>query len=212
MDWPETGSVVRVWGVENKGRAHVQLDEAQEREIQFRTDRVDWTPDGPRLIDYKTGKPAITVVTEAKRDSKLLALLTSGSLLQGLAYAMSADGATGEYRYLRPDLDPRVQHILVDRDDTETRKAGIASLKRTFEAMEGGLLFPRLIEANFKTGASCEYCDVKTACRHGDSEWRGRMMERADQLEEKETVGSLSREERLWLDLFRRGNTRKEER
>ncbi len=211
LDWPDATSTVRVHGVETRGVASVSLKDGSTRDVRFRTDRLDWTPEGPRLIDYKTGKPAITVVTASKRPGKLLELLQGGKLLQGIAYSQSAEGAQGEYRYIRPEWDERVQTIVIDQDDTASQEVGLATLRRTFEGVEEGLFFPRLIEENTQTGQACGYCDFKTSCQYGDSEWRSRMMERAENLAEKEKLGVLNRQEILWLELYRRGKPLKEE-
>ena len=122
-----------------------------------------------------------------------------------------AEGAQGEYRYIRPEWDERVQTIVIDQYDTASQEVGLATLRRTFEGVEEGLFFPRLIEENTQTGQACGYCDFKTSCQYGDSEWRSRMMERAENLVEKEKLGVLNRQEILWLELHRRGKPQKEE-
>jgi RecB family exonuclease len=140
------------------GRA-VSLDLADGREIRFsgRLDRVDETPRGARVIDYKTGKGT----TERQRLKDRLSVQLP---VYQLALRRAGEGRPAEiecvYRLVTrrggfrdlslPDAEPDALNVLR------------ALVTEALALFEGGVLAR-------STAGRCEYCDVAYAC--GASSW-----------------------------------------
>jgi len=142
------------------------------RKVYFKADRVDA---GPRLTDYKTGKPISTATQEKTREKHFNSDIGTGSKLQANAYASVAEDASGRYLFTKADLDD-------DNTTFETHATGerqqtfLETLGKTLDAWEDGLFFPRLLKFN-DTGTNylgCKYCEVRSACMQDDTSYRSR--------------------------------------
>jgi RecB family exonuclease len=206
IGWPGEG----VLGVEVDGEVRVRDGSGAPRTLHFRADRVDAGAAGPRLIDFKTGRPAIASLNEAKRRAGLLQALANGTLLQAAAYALGArqagaDAATGEYVFLDPDADPRAARLRVAAADAEVEHAFDESVAALLELWQRGSFFPRLVEPEGGAEArQCAYCEVREACWRGDSGARARLFGWA-QAQRARPAEELAPAERALLGLWQRG-------
>ena len=137
----------------------VTLDLPGGQTIRFagRLDRVDATPTGARIVDYKTGKGT----TEEKR-------LKDGLCVQLPVYQLAVRQAGEEdygeiaclYRLVtrRGGFDE-----LPLRDDEEAASRRLRDLVAQAVALVDAGLFPR------STAGRCDYCDVNYAC--GATDW-----------------------------------------
>jgi RecB family exonuclease len=129
-----------------------------------RVDRVDETPRGARVIDYKTGSG----VSETNR---LKARLSVQLPVYALAVraAAAAEGVPCEHVDCRYQMVTRrggFAPVPLELGDEE-REAGLARLAGTAMGLIEAGVFPRAARGR------CDYCDVKYAC--GTSAWaRGR--------------------------------------
>jgi RecB family exonuclease len=137
----------------------VTLEVSGGRTVRFkgRLDRVDASPTGARIIDYKTGRGA----TEAR-------LLKDGLSVQLPVYQMAIRQAGEE-----EDVDIVCLYRLVTRrggfeevplpGDEATAGRRLRNLVAEAVALVDAGLFPR------STAGRCEYCDVGYAC--GATDW-----------------------------------------
>ena len=137
----------------------VDLDLPGGRTVRFagRLDRVDATPCGARIVDYKTGKGG----TEAKR-------LKDGLSVQlpvyQLAVRQAGDEDYGEIACLYRLVTRRGGFgELPLRDDEEAAGRRLRGLVAQAVALVDAGQFPR------STAGRCDYCDVGYAC--GATEW-----------------------------------------
>ena len=129
------------------------------REVRFagRLDRVDETPGGARVVDYKTGGGS----TERER-------LKRGLSVQLPVYQLAVRQATGEgyervtslYRLIT--RKGGFEELELDGDEPTARARLSALVGEVAQAIEGGL-FPRT------SHKGCDYCDIRYAC--GFSSW-----------------------------------------
>ena len=182
------------------------------RELHFRVDRVDTAADGLRLVDYKTGRYAISAAKkQTTRDRHLLARIRQGSLLQAAAYAMAAggDGDLGRYAFIAPDFNgPDETRILsIAAEDQDTREALETAIAKLLEAWDAGVFFPRLIEPDHdKEPGACGFCAAAEACLRGDSGARGRLRDWVTGRHQG------NRGERALLEIWRMASNQKESR
>jgi hypothetical protein len=206
IGWPAAG----VLGVEVDGEVGVRDGTGALHTLRFRADRVDAGEAGPRLLDFKTGRPAVAPLGEAKRRAALLQAVASGTLLQAAAYARGArqagaDAATGEYVYLRPDVDPRAARLPVAAADEEVARAFDECVAAVLELWRRGSFFPRLVEPEGGSEArQCADCEVREACWRGDSGARARLFGWA-QAQRARPAEALAPAERALLGLWQRG-------
>ena len=88
----------------------VEIDGVAEP-LRFRADRMDRTTGGLDLLDYKTSRPPITAVSESTRRKNMCTNVAHGRLLQGVAYALAADGGWGRYLYLAPEIGGKPESV-----------------------------------------------------------------------------------------------------
>ena len=160
-----------VLGVETMGRADFSWAQPGSGEetntvIRFRADRVDRRPDGEGLVltDYKTGLPTTS--------SAKLAIVR-GQLLQGAVYALGGGrGSLGRYVVLKDVPKP-----LIEID--EGMAGGVVPpVRAVLGSWAEGVFFPRMSGPDGKLeGPSCRWCTVRSACLHGDSGVRRRMID-----------------------------------
>jgi RecB family exonuclease len=192
--WPGPGSEASILGVEVNGSAIVQDLSGAAREIFFRADRVDVVDGHLRLVDYKTGKPVSELKRESSRSDALRKEMARGKWLQAAVYAAGAAqcteaGAVGQYLNLSPHTaeDARIAEVDFEGDDfIEIFESTAATV---FDALDHGSFIPRLIEpSSGNEPRRCQYCDVKEACRRGDSGARRALEEWADAAKESEAA------------------------
>lgn len=121
--------------------------------LQGRLDRIDETPAGPLLLDYKTGKAA------ELRD-KLKAPLEDTQLAV-YALLMGADPAL-QAAYLALD-EPDALKLVPHEAVSETALALRDGLQADLSAVLEGAALPALGE-----GRVCDYCEVRGLCRKDD--------------------------------------------
>ncbi|MCP4869813.1 MAG: hypothetical protein GY898_13970 [Proteobacteria bacterium] len=151
-----------------------------DRTLHFRADRVDLRGDRVVLTDYKVGKPFAWAATTFGRRGKHLDEVTGGRRLQASVYA-AADGldrkAEGRFLYLKPEVEDGPRSISAVSDDFDFRTALDHAVGTTLGAVEGGVMFPRLVDpTGQREPRPCSYCRVAEACLRGDSGVRGRMV------------------------------------
>ncbi|GAB4369331.1 MAG: hypothetical protein Kow0062_03150 [Acidobacteriota bacterium] len=188
----ERGLAVR--GAEVEGEVCVS-PHADER-VLFRADLALAAESGEDvLLDLKTGR--VPDDLRGKRADtvarKLLAAAAAGTRLQAAVYAraLAAAGRTGRggYLYCDPD-DPHAGDAAPELDAAD---AGVVdaleqAVPRLLAGIDAGLFAPRLIDVmrdDTSEPRLCKVCDVRQACRQGDSSATVRL--------------------RWWLDAPRRG-------
>lgn len=183
MDWPG-GAAVPVLHAEQAEEVEVTDAEGRPRRLRFRADRIDGLPEGLRFTDYKTGRPLSTARKPEVRRRHFLERLRQGTLLQGAAYLLAANGAPaeGRYLYLKADLpgldDPAARQYAVTTEDREAAEAFGAAVTATLAAWDAGAFFPRVVDAAGRNEpARCAWCGVAEACLRGDSGARLRLFE-----------------------------------
>jgi ATP-dependent helicase/nuclease subunit B len=145
----------------------ISLPEGRTIRFRGRLDRVDATPGGARIIDYKTGKGG----TETT-------LLKDGLSVQlpvyQLAVRQAGDGEYGDIACLYRLVTRRggFQELSLP-DDEATAGRRLRRLVAQVVALVDAGLFPR------STAGRCEYCDVGYAC--GATDWT-RARKRAHEL------------------------------
>lgn len=167
LEWQGGGSVPAI-AAEVPGSASLP---GEPRRIRFIADRVDGTPKGAVLTDYKTGRLLATVTTGAAQRRHLLEAVREGLRLQATAYALAVDDATGRYVFLRPDRKPgQAFEYSVSGDDGEFAAAFVDAVRATLAAWDAGSFFPRLVSPDGRgTPDACRTCEVREACLQGDS-------------------------------------------
>jgi len=176
LDWGGGAKVVSCMAVEIEGQLELADASDARRTLFFRADRVDrLTEQGSlRLIDYKTGRNFLAAAKLETRRKHLLAAIRSGQNLQGAVYALASLGGQGSYLFLNPD-DPLDIGDAAIGDDEEIESALCESVSIAWAGMETGCYFPRVIDAMGNTPKTCEICEVREACRLGDSGLRMRL-------------------------------------
>jgi len=176
LDWGGGTKVVPCMAVEIEGRLELANASDARRTLFFRADRVDrLTEQGRlRLIDYKTGRNFLAAARPETRRKHLLEAIRSGQNLQGAAYALASLGGQGSYLFLNPADPLELAHAAI-ADDEEIEAALCESVSIAWAGMETGCYFPRLIDAKGNTPKTCEFCEVREACRLGDSGLRMRL-------------------------------------
>ena len=182
-DWNDPDGLP-VLGAELAGDVVVRDATGLDRRIGFVVDRADLADGVLRLTDYKTGTPISTVTGEPKKREKLLAAISEGRALQGVAYlaaarALGAAQAEGRLLYLREDLDDRSRVFAAGHDDADLAAAFEATARTAFAALDAGTLFPRLVMSEKdQEPAACDWCEVAAACLRGESNQRARLRAR----------------------------------
>jgi hypothetical protein len=167
-----------ITGVEVEG----QWDVKPGLSIGFRADRVEVRDGVTQVTDLKLGKPPTTLKTESKREAAVLSAVREGVLLQGAIYAHAVDASVGRYLYLHPDPGIPVRSFTFSADSPEVSEALHTILDEVMAVRGSGAWFPRVSEfKRDKVPTACGYCDVKEACSVGDSSFRRRMMNLANE-------------------------------
>ena len=178
VEWGAEGAVPGVLGVEVSGELTV---EGWPAPLRFRADRVDRTPAGLAMVDYKTGAPPSDAKGEETRRRHFLGAVAQGNALQAVAYALAApgDGAEGRYLHLKPELGDApeaARQVRVASGDAELAGAFADAVSAVAEAWREGAMFPRLEEPDGKDGRACAFCSVAEACLRDDSGVRRRLV------------------------------------
>jgi hypothetical protein len=176
VEWGPSGRLVSVLAAEVEGEIR---SGASGRTIAFRADRLD---DGGIATDYKTGKPRSTAKRPSTREAHLLTAVSTGRVLQAVAYALAAPAGagTGRYLYLRPDIGdapPESRLVEVSGRDPEVIAAFDSAVKAIDGSLTAGSAFPRVEEANRKNSEHCGFCEVSEACRRDDSRFTQTLVE-----------------------------------
>jgi len=168
VEWGDSGRLEGVLAAEVEGEIRSRV---AGRTIAFRADRLD---DGGTATDYKTGKPRSTAKRPSTREAHLLTAVSTGRVLQAVAYALAApagDG-TGRYLYLRPDIGdapPESRLVEASGRDPELTAAFDTAVQAIGASLTVGAVFPRVEEPNGKKSEHCGFCEVSEACRRDDS-------------------------------------------
>jgi hypothetical protein len=181
LAWAASGVAPGVVGAEVEGALGIEGPGGESFELRFRADRVERDREVLSLLDYKTGRPKISVVSDAKRREKLLAAVAAGELLQGAAYAAGAGAlglrGRGRYLHLRPDLRDETREIACESGDGEIVAAFASAVRTALAAWSAGAFFPRLATADgSREPDACRSCGVREGCLRGDSAARGRLV------------------------------------
>jgi hypothetical protein len=194
VEWDRDGRLDGVLGVEVE--AHLKRPGIGFR-IGFRADRVDL---GPRLTDYKTGKPMSIVKDPGKRADALFNEIRTGRMLQAVAYALASPGGVGRYVWLKPDIKDAPEECRVAEAEAAEERL-TAAFDAAVAVIEGslaaGVVFPRVEEPGGGKADHCRHCRVSEACRRDDSRFRHRLVRLMEgDREAKSGAESIAR--RLW--------------
>ncbi len=169
------GSDLQALGAEVAGM--IRLDGSDELGLAFRVDLVLSDRDGAlHLVDLKTGRTP-TSLRGSKEETvrgKLLEAVRRGERLQVAAYARALPG-NGAAAYLHCDPGAEANErswVRLAADDPAVDEALHHAVPRMLGGIEAGLFPPRLVDLerdpDSEPGA-CAYCEVREACRQGDS-------------------------------------------
>jgi ATP-dependent helicase/nuclease subunit B len=122
--------------------------------LQGRIDRIDATPAGPLLLDYKTGKA---------EDFKTKVEKTPLEDTQLAAYALLMGEAPGLQAAYLPLDEPKEIKLLLHPRVRETAEALRAGLQADLAAVLAGRPLVALGE-----GRTCDYCEARGLCRKDD--------------------------------------------
>ena len=194
VEWDRDGRLDGVLGVEVESllkRPRIGF------RIGFRADRVD---SGPRLTDYKTGKPMSTVKDPEKRADALFNEMRTGRMLQAVAYSLASPTGVGRYVWLKPDIKDAPEECRVAEAEASEKRLIAAfdvAVGVIEESLAAGVVFPRVDEPAGGKADHCRYCPVAEACRRDDSCFRGRLVElmESDRVAASEAEGIARR---LW--------------
>jgi hypothetical protein len=180
-----------------------------DRPLRFRADRVDLGAAGPRLVDYKTGRPPWGGVKSETRRKHLMNDVVRGRALQGVAYALAAgEGGCGRYLHLAPDigkLPDQARDVRIEAEETDAEAAFQEAVTIVAEAWRVGALPPRVEEPDGKDPAQCGYCPVSAACLRDDSGYRRRLAEWMQRSDESESPLVRAARALWWLGVERPG-------
>jgi len=180
------------------------------RALHFRVDRVESTSSGPRLTDFKTGRPLSEAVRASKRAEALERAVARGERLQAAAYALAAR-ASGRYLHLGPGVRDEARAIAISANESALTQAFAAATESLARAWRRGAFFPRLVGDGLeKEPDACAHCDVSSACVRGDSGARGRTVswlraEHEAQSTNAPSIDARSSIESVALDAWRLG-------
>jgi hypothetical protein len=166
LDWPGGRSRVPVLGAEVQGALELPGSEGT---LWFRADRLDQSPEGLVLTDYKSGKPISDAVRAATREQRLESGIRSGRRLQVAVYAAAPGAAAGRYLFAKPDVEVALAEVTVAAKDPVLREALDQALGSLLGAWEKGAFPPRLFSNTGAEGVPCRSCELSAACVKGDS-------------------------------------------
>lgn len=177
LDWEDGAQSVSCLGVELQDEIVFREKDGSERRLFFRADRVDQALETSalRLVDYKSGKSFLKNTSEAGRRKEMGRAIASGEHLQAIVYALSGEGRTGAYQFLRPDSPKEAANFEV-RGDEDYARALRSAVTVLFKGMDQGAYPPRLLDGKGNASKHCEYCSVSQACTKGDSSFRQRLL------------------------------------
>ena len=155
-------------------------------------DRVDETPDGLVVIDYKTGSPS--------HYERRHGTFHGGRRLQNLVYSVVAEWAfeaeTARMEYHFPTWRGRNEVIAYAREEL---RRGRGLVDRLMDIVAQGRFLPT------EEPGDCGFCDYKPICRHRTEGWqRAWDTPRADWAKEHWTLPEFRerRETRSWEETF----------
>jgi hypothetical protein len=177
LDWDGGSRSVSCLGVEVQDDIVFRGSDDRELPLFFRVDRVDRPVDGSALclVDYKSGKSFFKNTTDKGRRSELLKAAASGTKLQAIVYALSGEGRTGVYQFLRPDAPVEKANFSVGGDD-EVEHALQSAVTVLWNGISNGAYPPRLLDGKGVGASHCSHCSVSEACVKGDSSFRQRLL------------------------------------
>ncbi len=161
---------------EIEGTVDFTLADGRVRTLRFRADRFSRDDAGYVLVDFKTGKPLSTAKKQDTRLAHLHEAIREGRALQAAAYARALpEGAAARYVHIRPDeSDDAV--VTLPAGDGEASALFDATVATLIASLDLGELPPRLFApGDDREFEACAFCEVKAACRQGDSTARQRL-------------------------------------
>lgn len=178
LDWEGGSKSVSCLGVEVQDDIVFRGSDDRELLLFFRADRVDRPLEGSALclVDYKSGKSFFKNSTDKGRRSELLKAVASGTKLQAIVYALSGEGRTGVYQFLRPDGLVEDACFSVQADE-EIEHALQSSVTVLWNGIRKGVYPPRLLDGKGVGASHCNHCSVSEACVKGDSSFRQRLLD-----------------------------------
>jgi hypothetical protein len=177
LDWAGGSRAVSCLGVEVQDDIVFRGSDDRELLLLFRADRVDRVLDRSALclVDYKSGKSFFKNTTDKGRRSELLKAVANGTKLQAAVYALSGEGRTGVYQFLRPDSPVENANFSVQGDE-EIEYALQSSVTVLWNGIDNGAYPPRLLDGKGVGASHCDHCSVSEACVKGDSSFRQRLL------------------------------------
>ena len=177
IDWPDRHSRLPVLGVEIEGEVPAS---AGGRPVFFKADRADLHRGQLRLTDYKTGRPIDRGRRAETRERNFLRQVRSGQRLQASTYTLArAPGVgarLGRFLFLDPETEAHSRDFSVEDSDPDFIDATGAAFSAVIAGWDRGLFFPRLVDPRGRRQSpACKTCDVRQACRLGDSGYRQRL-------------------------------------
>jgi RecB family exonuclease len=203
------GVLPGVIGAELEGTVRLEGADGRWRTLRFRADRVDATPAGLRLVDYKSGKPISSVKDPEKRQAHLHRRISEGRNLQAAAYAFAEGPAIehGRYLFARPDLEEVAVAPTVERSDPEARRRLAAAVEVLARSWERGVLFPRMLDHDLGgEPVPCTFCEVSSACLRWETGALRRFRDWIERSQAPSRDASLSESERILLETFLLGS------
>jgi len=196
VEWGDSGRLEGVLAAEVEGEIRSR---ASGRRIAFRADRLD---EGGIATDYKTGKPRSTAKQSSTRARHLVTDVSTGRVLQAVAYALAAPagGGTGRYLFLRPeigDAPPESRFVEASGQDEELTAAFSTAVEAIERSLTAGSVFPRVEEPNGRTSEHCSFCEVSEACRRDDSRFTRTLVDLMD-AEDGEADDVVTAARALW--------------
>jgi len=120
--------------------------------IRARFDRLLRGPDGPVVSDYKTGGKL--------KDRAQVGAMLSGAALQVPIYALLS-GSPVELLGVGRNHDPAIDVVRFDKFKSDEQREGFLETLCVLAALADAGRFP------IRPGDHCEWCDFRSACRHG---------------------------------------------
>lgn len=188
---------------EIEGTVDVALADGRVRTLRFRADRFSRDGDGYVLVDFKTGKPLSTAKKAETRLTHLHDAIREGRALQAAAYARALpEGAAARYVHIRPEeSDDAV--VTLPAGDGEASALFDTTVATLIASLDAGEIPPRLFApGDDREFEACAFCEVKAACRQGDSTARQRL-QWWESAEERGDAPSHPAARALW-DLLRK--------
>jgi hypothetical protein len=180
------GDDLHVLGAEVEGLARDPVP------LAFRADLVVGTSGAPLLVDFKARGGLSVARTDATRAKHLCAQTKLGKRLQGMAYALAAQGATGAYLFLDPELEDKCARVEVSAKVEDLKQAFDEAVQSLSAAWRDGVVPPRPDDPAGKANQACRACEVRSACLRDDTGNRKRLRELAKAAAQDGADGTLA--------------------